>query len=690
MSIKLFGTMFLIAIAVLAPINSHFNWLPTIGVPHKPNEPSEINPNSVTYGLNGIYAVKISQNGYGKMTAPPDPTYLWAYLVFTYIFTGLAIYYMTSQTNSIIKVRQKFLGSQPSTKNRTFRLSRIPSDLRSEDRIKNWLEGFDIGRVENVNIIRNCKNLDIMMRQRAKYLRKLEIAWALYYNKQKNHETVSTAIRPSTYHDYGGTTSGERDPLIGQGEVICEPEASRPKKRVFLGLFRLHHKKVDMIDFYGEKLRKLDDKIIEARKIEHPATSMAFVTMETTSACQIVVQTLLNSSPTHLLAKPAPASTDIVWHNTYLPRYSRMIRAWVISIFIIILTMFWVVPVAALAGLLDLCSIQRVFPNFAEALSSHKILKSLVQTGLPTLIVSLLNIGVPYLHDFLSNKQGMISQGDVELSMISKNFFFTFFNVFLTFTVAGTVTKFQSTLEDSLKSTTSLALKLAGSVQQVAVFYINFILFQGIGLIPLRLLELGSVCLYPIMYYFSKTPRDYWKLTQPPVFKYGFFLPSAILIYMLCIVYSILPAGYMVLFFGVIYFITSYYTYKYQLLYAMDSPQHTDGGAWLMICYRLLLGLEVFQIVMAGIIALKNQVYVAGLVVPLIPFSIWYSYYFGRTYQPLLRFIALQKVKNDNENTTGDNNRVNSSSTSLRGRNDDAIEERRENSSFVNPCLNVP
>ena len=38
-----------------------------------------------------------------------------------------------------------------------------------------------------------------------------------------------------------------------------------------------------------------------------------------------------------------------------------------------------------------------------------------------------------------------------------------------------------------------------------------------------------------------------------------------------------------------------------QLLYAMDHPQHATGGAWPMICYRIIIGMGVFQLVMAGI-----------------------------------------------------------------------------------------
>lgn len=36
----------------------------------------------------------------------------------------------------------------------------------------------------------------------------------------------------------------------------------------------------------------------------------------------------------------------------------------------------------------------------------------------------------------LSQYQGLLSQADIELSVISKNFFFTFFNLFLAFTVS--------------------------------------------------------------------------------------------------------------------------------------------------------------------------------------------------------------------------------------------------------------
>lgn len=111
----------------------------------------------------------------------------------------------------------------------------------------------------------------------------------------------------------------------------------------------------------------------------------------------------------------------------------------------------------------------------------------------------------------------MISLGEVEMSLISKNFFFTFFNLFLVFTVFGTASKaidlttglkngFKD-ISDSFQNTARIAQILAASLQGLAPFYINLIILQGLGLFPFRLLEFGSVALYPIYLIGAKTPR---------------------------------------------------------------------------------------------------------------------------------------------------------------------------------------
>ncbi len=122
----------------------------------------------------------------------------------------------------------------------------------------------------------------------------------------------------------------------------------------------------------------------------------------------------------------------------------------------------------------------------------------------------------------------MISQGEVEMSLISKNFFFTFFNLFVVFTIFGTASnataaRYRDTLGDSLKNTTSIAYTLANSLKDLVLLYINLIILQGLGLFPLRLLEFGSVALYPINLIGAKTPRG----TQFRQESHDFFMRKA-------------------------------------------------------------------------------------------------------------------------------------------------------------------
>lgn len=112
----------------------------------------------------------------------------------------------------------------------------------------------------------------------------------------------------------------------------------------------------------------------------------------------MAVQATVDPQPMQLLAKPAPAPSDVIWQNTYLPRSKRMIWSWSITILIVFLTVFWSVLLAPLAGLLSLGSIRQVWPQLAAALASHAFSATLVQSVLPTVIISLLNVAVPYLY----------------------------------------------------------------------------------------------------------------------------------------------------------------------------------------------------------------------------------------------------------------------------------------------------
>jgi hypothetical protein len=123
------------------------------------------------------------------------------------------------------------------------------------------------------------------------------------------------------------------------------------------------------------------------------------------------------------------------------------------------------------------------------------------------------------------------------------------------------------------------------------------------------------------------------------------------LIFIICMVYSVLRSSWQVLLAGLIYFCFGHFVYKYQLLYAMDHQQQSTGRAWVMICDRIFVGLIFFQLTTSGQLLLKGAATRSVLIIPLIGLTIWLSVIYGRTYKPLMKFIALRSVKRGQQYT---------------------------------------
>ncbi|KAI9814764.1 MAG: hypothetical protein M1827_003030 [Pycnora praestabilis] len=700
MAIKFLTVTLFFSLVVILPVHLHDHQ----GYGYGGNSTNSSSPDSSSYPVYLWHPESSIDSTYkpSKGAPKPETNFLWMYVVFVYLFTGLAMYLLVSETMKIIRVRQDYLGSQSTITDRTIRLSGIPPEIRSEEKIKDFVERLEIGKVDSVTLCRNWKELDDLMQERMNALRRLEESWTVHLGHRRVERSLESL--PTSQPEPPGPAAD----LEGDNEVshLLNSDQTdrnrnvpyareRPTTKIRYGMFKIYSRRIDAIDYYEEKLRKLDEKIKATRQKEFTPTALAFVTMDSTATCQMAVQAILDPSPMRLLANLAPAPSDVVWQNTYLSRNSRMFRSWSITLFIVILTIFWSILLIPVAAVLNRDPIRRVFPSLANALDESPIGRSLVQSALPTLVLSLLSVAVPYLYDWLSNLQGMISQGDVQLSVISKNFFFTFFNLFVVFTLFGTASNFYGFVDsfrDAIKDTTKVAYLLASSLAGLSSFYINLIVLQGLGLFPFRLLEFGAVALYPVSLIGAKTPRDYAELVQPPVFVYGFYLPQTLLIFIICTVYSVLPSSWMVLLFGLAYFIIGHFTYKYQLLYAMDHPQHSTGQAWPMIGNRVILGLLVFQLAMFGELALKGAIKRSIIILPLLLGTVWFSYFFRRTYEPLTRFIALGSI---HKQARLDYNLEGADGIEQRDENDtdggQTIDEERESGlKFVNPALSLP
>ncbi|QPG75058.1 hypothetical protein FOA43_002398 [Brettanomyces nanus] len=643
----------------------------------------------------------------GTLLIDSKKAYLVLYLIFTYVFTFVALHFLMEQTTKVIQKRQQILGQQNSVTDRTIRLTGVPPELRSERALKETIDSLGIGKAEKIVICKEWKKLDGLFRQRSDVLERLERAWAEYLGNDSkqtfNIRPFATTSYPMVYRDEESlpgeqVVPGEQTGLgeqtepavdavpgeqtepaidaVGSVDSISSVSGIRKRPLIRLGLLGLWGRKVDAIDHYTKQLHAVDNEILSARERHYASTPTAFVTLDSVAAAQMFAQAVVDPRIGYMITTPAPAPRDIVWENLTLPSHSRKLKQSYITVITGILAVAFIVPVGYLATLLNMKSIRRFWPALGELLDDHPWAQDFVIDLLPVYLYTLLNFVIPYIYVWLSSKQGFVSYGEEELSVVSKNFFYVFVNMFLVFTMAGTASNYWGYLSDSKK----LALQLAASLRGLSAFYVDTILLQGLALHPLKLLLTGQLFRFPVFRANCKTPRHYMNLYTPPDFNFGLNLPIPMLTLIITLLYSVMSTK--ILSAGLAYFIIGFYVYKFQLIYSCIHPQHSTGQVMPIIFRRVILGLLLFQLTVAGSLVLSNAWFFSVCLTPLPFITLTYLWYFQKNYQPLSYFIALRAIERSDEEVEG------SESHSEIAQKSSTIDERRElNQTYEYPNL---
>lgn len=285
MATKFLAIAFFFALVVIEPVHSHY------GKDYAPGYGNDTDAESMvwlelyqkpTFLLN-------SRAGEGKepkgKSSPPSTDFLWMYVVFVYLFSGIALYLIVTETKRIIRIRQGYLGSQSTITDRTVRLSGIPVELRTEEKIRETIERLEIGKVESLILCRDWKELDDLMDRRMQVLRKLEEAWTVHLGQRSGSGTYDHSNSRSRNH----VATDEESQLLQENENernhVHSYARERPTTRIWYGFLKLQSQKIDAIDYYEEKLRKLDEKIKLVRKKGFKPTPLAFVTFDSAASC---------------------------------------------------------------------------------------------------------------------------------------------------------------------------------------------------------------------------------------------------------------------------------------------------------------------------------------------------------------------------------------------------------------------
>lgn len=284
MAIKFLAITFFFSLVVILPVHVHYigDWG---GGPINRND-SDTNSTMQLYGQPRPLFLESFNLESLEESKKQNTGYLWMYVAFVYLFTGIALYLILSETKKIIRIRQDYLGSQSTVTDRTIRLSGIPKDLRTEEKIRQTVERLEIGNVDSVTLCKDWKKLDSLMEQRLNVLRKLEESWTVHLGNKESSKSLGFRSSQSINNLEGDDEESRLlDNDSHEQAHVNSYAQERPVTRIWYGFLSLQSRKVDAIDFYEEKLRKLDEQIKSARKKDYTPTPLAFVTMDSPAAC---------------------------------------------------------------------------------------------------------------------------------------------------------------------------------------------------------------------------------------------------------------------------------------------------------------------------------------------------------------------------------------------------------------------
>jgi len=261
-------------------------------------------------------------------------------------------------------------------------------------------------KVESASVGRSVGSLQNLLEDRTRKLMALETAWTKYVGNPVSKEALQAGYdrdaltrdiifsedgRPEGAEQGYNIRMSEDDRLAGTSPLASpttpaphdhdDPEAplvdtkhhfeiankKRPTHRPRL----ITNEKVDLLDHLARQYRTADEAVKRRRKGRFRPANIAFVTFEDIGSAQIAAQVAHYPQPDSVNTTLAPDPRDIYWGNMLLSNASLQARNILVLGAMLLLLSFWLVPVSALARLLNYDAIKKYLPWLTKILDKR-------------------------------------------------------------------------------------------------------------------------------------------------------------------------------------------------------------------------------------------------------------------------------------------------------------------------------
>lgn len=403
--------------------------------------------------------------------------------------------------------------------------------------------------------------------------------------------------------------------------------------------------KVNTFEFYKDRLNFLKSEIDkEAEGAKASSYPTAFVTFRTHGSQVAAARSLMCEDLSAWLVQQAPAPREVVWGNLGLRVWERAGRTTLMGVCFWLLACFFLIPVTMVQGILTTNSL-------VGFLQDIPILNSVITGILPGLALAIFLAFVPPILTAMARFSGMVSDSQIDLSVVSRFFTFQVITTVLGTIVAGS---FFNQLQQFIDDPSSAVTILATAAPQTALFFMTYIMLQALAKTPLSLMRLVSLVIFWIKSKLAGTERAKERCWKNQEMKYGTMIAPDTIAILLGVLYSCISP--LILPFVLLYFLTAYLVWKYQVMYVYSQPYQAGGTIWMRVFDQLVVGLLVFQVITIALLGLKETIAPPIIVVPLLFFTLAYrSAVHARFWRPqeTLSMIAAAELDRRNRQLKG-------------------------------------
>lgn len=492
---------------------------------------------------------------------------VWAHTVAAWLYTLIICYLLYMEWKAFIMYRQQYL-----SKGMGYQYAVLVRDLpdkfkEHESLIKHMQELFP-DEVEDVVIVEDLKKWQELVNERDALKWKLEHAKAVF---------EQTEERPTH------------------------------KKFICCGT------KFDSITQYGAELETAQNKLDVETEKTHTLLPSSFVVFRSLRSSTLANQADWDNSPLAVDVMPAPELTSVLWNNLSIGLWARKLRTVLIYTLVFLLVFFWTVPVAFTSSLVELQNLTKIAPFLKPVLELNAFVKGAIEGFLSGLALLIFFAILPLILQFFSKLEGIPSQSEVDRSTLGKLYIFMLVNKFLFMTFAGSAL---NKLKEMADNPSQIPSFLAEALPSQSTFFICYIMLATLTGYALQLLRVVPLILVSIKRkWLVKTPREDDLAWKPPPVLYDRVFANHLFILMVGLSYSALAP--IITPFVALYFGFGYIVWMHQTL-SIYIPNYSCGGMmWPRVFNRMIVATVVFQLLMFGVVSLKQSYAASVLILPL-------------------------------------------------------------------------